>query len=98
MGQKVGKANWVRPHYCLAPKLDSVFSHGSIQRFRDFPVDPFCVFNMVAAGKIAYEEAKAESVWCGKGFVRRLSDLECWHKNRQEMLIREMGDAVQAAK
>ena len=90
-GKKVAKgANWAGAYYCLAPKLGSVERYGSIQRFRDFPVDPSWVFNMVEGGKLGYEQAKEELVLCGKGLVRRLADLECWHKNRQDMRVREM--------
>ena len=96
-GRKVAKANWAGAYYCLAPKLGSVVRHGSIRRFRDFPVDPSWIFNMVESGKVAYEEAKAELVLCGKGLVRRLADLECWHKSRQEMLVKEMVATAQAA-
>ena len=49
-GRKVAKANWAGAYYCLAPKLGSVFRHGSIERFVDFPVDPSWIFNMVEAG------------------------------------------------
>ena len=68
-----------------------------MQRFRDFPIDPSWLPNMVESGKIAYEEAKLELVRCGKGFVRRLADLECWHQSRQLMLVREMVLAAQAS-
>ena len=96
-GKKVGRANWAGAYYCLAPKLGSVFSHGSIQRFRDFPIDPSWIFNMVESGKIAYLEARAELIRCGKGLVRRIADLDCWHKNKQEMLVKDMVAAAQKA-
>ena len=96
-GKKVGRANWAGAYYCLAPKLGSVFRHGSVQRFRDFPIDPSWIFNMIESGKLLYEEARAELVRCGKGLVRRVADLECWHKNKQEMLVREMVAAAQSA-
>ena len=89
-GKKVSKANWAGAYYCLAPKRGSVFSHGTIRRFLDFPVDPSWVFNMIEGEKIDYRDAKSELVKCGKGLVRRLADLDCWHKQKQEMLVDEM--------
>ena len=44
-----------------------------------------------------YAEAKYELIRCGKGLVRRLADLECWHNHKQEGLVREMVSAAQAA-
>ena len=52
---------------------------------------------MVESGKIAYEDAKGQLVRCGKGLVRRLADLECWHRSKQELLVNEMVSAAQAA-
>ena len=89
-GKKVAKANWAGAYYCLAPKRGSVFRHGTIQRFRDFPIDPSWIFNMIEGEKIDYLEAKGELIQCGKGLVRRLADLECWHRHRQERLLDEM--------
>ena len=89
-GRKVAKANWAGAYYCLAPKIGSLFTHSCMQRFRDFPVDPSWIFNMIEGSKMGYQEAKSELIQCGKGLVRRLADLECWHKNRQEMLVKQM--------
>ena len=96
-GRKVAKANWAGAYYCLAPKIGSVFTHGSLRRFRDFPVDPSWIFNLIEGGKMGYHEARSELVQCGKGLVRRLADLECWHKNRQDMLVQEMVTRAQIA-
>ena len=68
-----------------------------MERFRDFPVDPSWVFNMVEAGKLGYAEARTELVRAGKGLTRRLADLECWHRDRCEIQVREREDAAQAA-
>ena len=95
--KKFGKTNWAGAYYCLAPKLGSVFRDGSLQRFRDFPVDPSWVFNFIEAGKISYESARSELVQCGKGLTRRLADLDLWHASRQTMRVNEMVAAVQAA-
>ena len=54
-------------------------------------------FNMIESGKIAYLDARAELIRCGKGLVRRIADLDCWHKNKQEMLRRDMVAAAQKA-
>ena len=97
-GKKLSKgSSWAGAYYCLAPKVGSVFRNGSVQRFRDFPVDPSWIFNMVEAQKISYMEAKEELVMCGKGLVRRLADLECWHKNKQDMLVRDLVSKAQSA-
>ena len=89
-GKKVAKANWAGAYYCLAPKCGSVWSHGSIQRFYDFPIDPSWIFNRIEAGKIDCQAAKAELIRCGKRLVRRIADLECWHKHEQERLVDAM--------
>ena len=94
-GRVVSRSNWAGAYYCVSPKLGSVFQHSTHERFRDFPVDPSWIFNMVEAGKILYADAKSELVRCGKGLVRRLSDLECWHQNKQAMLVTEMVQAAQ---
>ena len=52
---------------------------------------------MIESEKMAYAEARAELIQCGKGLVRRLADLECLHKNRQELPVRDMIDSAQAA-
>ena len=52
---------------------------------------------MVEGAKILYQEARRELIKCGKGLVRRLADLECWHKSKQEMLVEEMVSKAQAA-
>ena len=96
-GRKIAKANWAGAYYCLAPKIGSVFTHSSFRRFRDFPVDPSWIFNLVEGDKIGFREAKTELIQCGKGLVRRLADLECWHKNREEMRVQEMVARAQAA-
>ena len=96
-GKKVARANWAGAYYCLAPKRGSVFRAGSLRRFLDFPIDPSWVFNMIEGDKIGYKEAKGELIQCGKGLVRRIADLECWHKHRQEGIIDEMVAKAQAA-
>ena len=80
-GKKVVKGDWVGAYYCLAPKLGSVFRHGSIERFRDFRVKPSWIFNTVECHEIGYEEARAELAHCGKGngLSRLLADLDRWH-------------------
>ena len=96
-GKRVAKANWAGAYYCLAPKRGSVFTHGTIRRFLDFPVDPSWVFNMIEGEKIDYQEAKSELVKCGKGLARRMADLECWHTQKQESLVVDMVKKAQAA-
>ena len=38
--KRVARANWAGAYYCLAPKRGSVFRHGTIRSFLDFPIDP----------------------------------------------------------
>ena len=96
-GKKTARSNWAGAYYCLAPKLGSLYQCGSVERFKDFPVDPSWVFNKVEAEKMAYQEAKTELIRCGKGLVRRLADLECWHRNRQDLLVHDMVQSAQTA-
>ena len=51
---------------------------------------------MIEGEKIGYAEARGELVQCGKGLTRRLADLDCWHKAKQEMLVDEMVSKAQA--
>lgn len=96
-GKKVAKANWAGAYYCLAPKRGSVFRHGTIRPFLDFPIDPSWIFNMIEGEKIDYQEARGELIQCGKGLVRRMADLECWHKHKQERLVDQMVSKAQTA-
>ena len=94
-GRKVARANWAGAYYCLSPKRGSVYRHGSLERFVDFPVDPSWIFNMIEAEKIGYQEAKRELIQCGKGLSRRIADLECWHRHKQELLVAELVSKAQ---
>ena len=96
-GKRVSRSNWSGAYYCLAPKLGSIFRDGSIRRFRDFPIDPSWVFNMVEAGKITYTQARSELILCGKGLTRRLADLDLWHRSTQAIQVNEMVLTLQAA-
>ena len=51
---------------------------------------------MIEGMKIGYEEAKSELIQCGKGLVRRMADLECWHKLHNERKVDEMVAKAQA--
>ena len=96
-GKKVARANWAGAYYCLAPKRGSVFRHGTIRSFIDFPIDPSWIFNMIEGEKIDYHAARGELIQCGKGLVRRLADLDAWHKAKQERLVEEMVSKAQAS-
>ena len=52
---------------------------------------------MIEGNKISYDDARSELISCGKGMVRRLGDLDCWHRNRLHMLVNERVERVQAA-
>ena len=58
-GKKVAKANWAGAYYCLVPKRGSVFRHGSIQRFLDFPVDPLLDFQHDRVGEIGLRRGQS---------------------------------------
>ena len=84
--KKSSRSNWAGAYYCLAPKLGLLYQCGSVERFRDFPIDPSWVLHMFKAEKLPWlQEAKTELIRCGKGLVRQLTDLECWHRNRQDL-------------
>ena len=51
---------------------------------------------MTKSGKMDYAEAKNELIQCGKGMVRRLADLDRWHRRNQEGLARKMVLAAQS--
>ena len=84
--KKSSRSNWAGAYYCLAPKLGLLYQCGSVERFRDFRIDPSWVLRMFKAEKLPWlQEAKTELIRCGKGLVRQLTDLECWHRNRQDL-------------
>ena len=51
---------------------------------------------MIEGEKIGYSEAKSELVQCGKGLVRRLADLEAWHKAKRESIMEQMVEKAAA--
>ena len=89
MGKNVSRSVYSGLYYVLCPKAYSVFQHSTTRPFLDFPVDPSWVFNLVEAQKMTYDVARKELVKTGKGLVRRLQDLECWHKKSQELELEE---------
>ena len=58
-----------------------------MKQFKDFPVSPEWIFNLVESSKITYENAREQLVSCGKGLTRRLQDFETWHKHKQQLLL-----------
>ena len=86
-GKQCSRGNWAGAYYCLAPKLGALFQGGSVKPFKDFPVSPEWIFNLVESSKITYENAREQLVSCGKGLTRRLQDLETWHKHKQQLLL-----------
>ena len=95
-GKKTARSNWAGAYYVLSPKSSSILRKGSVEPFLDFPVNPEWVFNMIEAGKISYEDARRELITCGKGLTRRLPDVDCWHRNKQELQLRDRVSNVQA--
>ena len=75
-------------YYVLAPKYGSVWTGGSIERNLDFPVNPEWVFHLVESCKIFYENARSEIIRCAKACDRRLRDLDCWLKNKQQEMLK----------
>ncbi len=82
--------SWAGMYYVVAPKHFSLYTFSSKAPFSDFMVSPEWIFNLVQAGKISYDNAKAELIKCGKGLTRRLMDLEKWRtaKAEQELIVR----------
>ena len=89
LGKNISRSQYAGLYYVLCPKSYSVFQTGSVRPFLDFPVDPQWIFNLVEAQKMPYAAARSELVRTGKGLVRRLKDLDCWHQNMQELVLEE---------
>jgi hypothetical protein len=66
-------------YYILAPKTSTLLKFGTKLPFSGFPVNPTWIFNLPTAGKISFEDARAESIRIPGGLVRRLADLDKWH-------------------
>ena len=79
---------WAGAYYVCAPKAGSIMNGGSLQRNVDFPVNPEWVFHLVESAKMSYENARGELIRCAKGCDRRLKDLDCWHKNTLELVLK----------
>lgn len=90
-----GSGGFAGLYYVLAPKLGSVFTACEQQPYRDFPVSPEWIFNLVQAEKMEYTEARRELVRCGKGLVRRLGDLERWKQARCQLRLEKKVQRVQ---
>ena len=91
------RAGWIGAYYVLAPKNGSISWGGCMERNVDFPVNPEWVFTLVEQGKITYQNARSELIRCAKGCDRRLRDLECWHKSKQEAALRQVVEQRQLA-
>ena len=60
---------------------------GSHERFKQFPVNPDWVFSVVEKDKMTFEDALTEVVSCVRGCERRVRDLKCWYKHKQEFIL-----------
>ena len=96
-GRNCSRCYWTGAYYTLAPNFGAVLHGVSLRRFHDFLVNPEWVFNMIEGGKIPYTDARSKLISCGKGMCRRLADLDCWHRNKTEMLVNERVQSVQTA-
>ncbi len=93
----VARAPWAGMYYLTAPKKYGLFTFTTAHPFRGFPVSPEWVFNLVESGKITYSNAREQLITCGKGLMRRLADLDCWHRNCEFLEQKRHADAVQAS-
>ena len=86
-GRQMARNAWSGAYYCQCPKLGSVYSAGSHERGIDYMFNPDWVNFHLEQGKMTYAMAKVEHSFIVKGYARRLSDLESWHRNKQEEMI-----------
>ena len=86
-GRHLQKNCFSAMYYLLCPKIGKVFSMGSHERFKQFPVNPDWVFSVVEKEKMTYEDALTEVVSCVRGCERRVRDLKCWYKHKQEFML-----------
>ena len=86
-GKECSRGNWVGAYYCIAPKIGALCHGGSVKQFKDFPVSPEWIFNLVESSKITFANAREQLVSGGKGLARRMQDLETWHKQKQQLLL-----------
>ena len=91
--RSLSRQPWAGLYYLTAPKKGMILCSSSIQPFRGFPVNPEWIFNLVESDKISYQNARKELVSCGKGLCRRLSDLDCWYRNIEQI---RLDDHIQA--
>ena len=49
--KRTARTTWAGAYYCLCPKFGSVFKYATVKPFRDFPIDPARIFNLIEGGK-----------------------------------------------
>ena len=96
-GKTTARCCWAGAYYTLAPKIGAIHRGGPLKPNHDFPVNPDWIFGMIESSKMSYRSARSELIACGKACARRLNDLDCWHRNKQEALISARVEAVQKA-
>jgi hypothetical protein len=96
-GKATSRCCWAGAYYTLAPKIGAIHRGGPLKPNHDFPVNPDWIFGMIEGSKMSYRSARSELIACGKSCARRLNDLDCWHRNKQEALISARVEAVQKA-
>ena len=69
-------SGWSGAYYVQAPKIGSLFRHGSKCPFEDYPVSGRWIFQLVQMQKITFSAARAELVKTGENLCRVLPDLD----------------------
>jgi hypothetical protein len=74
-------------YYLHAPKYGQLFSGGSLQPFRDYPVQGAWVLSLLQSEKIGFAEARREIVRSAKDLPRLLANLDRWRQETGRMAL-----------
>ena len=82
-------------YYILCPKVGSIFTGGSVERFKDFPVSPQWIVGLVQAKKLTFQAAHREMASCGRSFLRVTQDLKAWEAAQTKLVMDDKANAEQ---
>ena len=88
-GANRGGTTWAACYYVLCPKVGSIFTAGSVEPFKDFPVSSQYIVNLVQAKKMTFKVAHSEMALCGRSFCRVSQDLKAWERAQRELVLQE---------
>ena len=80
---------WGGCYYVLCPKVGSIFTGGSVESFKDFPVSPQWIVGLVQAKKMTFESAHREMAYCGRSFSRVTQDLKAWEAAQSQLALQQ---------